>query len=90
VPALYIGSKPKDYIRQPADYGQKKSDDYTLRHYHQVSDEVDPKWDLSGAVEDTQLLFAVGYQVANADQYPTWLPGSEFKAKRDAMMSQKK
>ncbi len=90
VPALYIGSKPKDYIGQPADYGQKKSDDYTLHHYHQVSDEVDPAWDLSGAVEDTRLLFEVGYQVANAEQYPTWLPGSEFKAKRDAMMAAKK
>ena len=90
VPSLYIGSKPKDYVGQPADYGQKKSDDYTLHHYHQVSDEVDPSWDLSGAVEDMRLLFEVGYQVANEDKYPTWLPGSEFKAKRDAMMSQKK
>jgi Zn-dependent M28 family amino/carboxypeptidase len=90
VPALYIGSKPKDYIGQPADYGQKKSDDYTLHHYHQVSDEVNPAWDLSGAVQDVQLLFEVGYQVANGDQYPTWTPDSEFKAKRDAMMVQKK
>jgi len=90
VPALYIGSKPKDYIGQPADYGQKKSDDYTLHHYHQVSDEVNPAWDLSGAVEDIRLLFEVGYQVANEEKYPTWLPGSEFKAKRDEMMPQKK
>ena len=29
LPALYTGSKPKDYIGKPADYGQKKSDDYT-------------------------------------------------------------
>ena len=90
VPALYIGSKPKDYVGQPADYGQKKSDDYTLHHYHQVSDEVNPAWDLSGAVEDIRLLFEIGYQVAQADQFPTWLPGSEFKARRDKMMAQKK
>jgi Zn-dependent M28 family amino/carboxypeptidase len=90
VPSLYIGSKPKDYIGQRADYGQKKSDDYTLHHYHQVSDEVNPAWDLSGAVEDTRLLFEVGYQVARKDQFPTWLPGSEFKARRDKMMAQKK
>ncbi|MGI8955920.1 MAG: M20/M25/M40 family metallo-hydrolase [Chthoniobacterales bacterium] len=90
VPALYPGSKPKDFIGQSAGYGQQKSDDYTLHHYHQVSDEVNPKWDLSGAVQDNQLLFDVGYQVANGDSYPTWMPDSEFKAKRDAMMSQKK
>ncbi len=86
LPALYIGSKPKDYIGQPADYGQKKSDDYTLHHYHQVSDEVNPAWDLSGAIEDMRLLFEVGYEVANGDQFPTWKAGSEFKAKREAMM----
>jgi Zn-dependent M28 family amino/carboxypeptidase len=90
VPALYIGSKPKDYVGQPPDYGQKKSDDYTLHHYHQVSDEVNSTWDLSGAVEDVRLLFEVGYQVANADHFPTWIADSEFKTKRAAMMSQKK
>jgi Zn-dependent M28 family amino/carboxypeptidase len=90
VPALYIGSKPKEFVGQPADYGQEKSQDYTLHHYHQVSDEVNSDWDLSGAVDDIRLLFEVGYQVANADQYPTWLPASEFKAKRDAMMSDRK
>ncbi len=90
VPSLYTGSKPKDFIGKPAGYGQKKSDDYTQHHYHQVSDEVNPSWDLSGAVEDDQLLFEIGYQVANGDQYPAWLPGSEFKAKRDAMMTGKK
>ena len=90
VPALYLGSKPKEYVGRPADYGQKKSDDYTLHHYHQVSDEVNPAWDLSGAVEDLRLLFEVGYRVANSGQYPTWLPGSEFKAKRDGVMAPRK
>lgn len=88
VPALYIGSKPKEFLGQPSDYGQKKSDEYTLHHYHQVSDEVNPAWDLSGALEDIRLLFEVGDQVAEEEKYPTWLPGSEFKAKRDQMMAQ--
>jgi Zn-dependent M28 family amino/carboxypeptidase len=66
------------------------SDEYTLHHYHQVSDEVNPAWDLAGAVQDTQLLFEVGFEVANGDTYPTWKTGSEFKAARDEMMSRKK
>jgi hypothetical protein len=37
-------------------------------------------------VEDLQLLFSVGYRVANADSFPAWEPGTEFKAKREAMM----
>jgi Zn-dependent M28 family amino/carboxypeptidase len=85
VPALYTGGG-KDFIGKPANFGQQKKDDYTAHHYHQVSDEVDPNWDLSGAVQDVQLLFEVGYQVANGDKFPEWKPSSEFKAKREAML----
>ena len=85
VPSLYTGGGT-DFIGKPANFGQQKKDDYTAHHYHQVSDEVDPNWDLSGAVQDIDLLFEVGYQVANGDKFPEWKPGSEFKAKRDAML----
>src|SRR6266498_2522577 len=71
VPALYIGGG-KDVIGKAANFGQQKKDDYTAYHYHQVSDEVDPNWDLSGAVQDIQLLFEVGYQVANGEKFPQW------------------
>ena len=59
---------------------------YTEEDYHKPSDEVKPYWDLSGLVEDLQLLFSVGYRVANAGPFPMWNPGTEFKAKRDAML----
>jgi Zn-dependent M28 family amino/carboxypeptidase len=85
VPALYTGGG-KDFIGKLADFGQQKKDDYTAHHYHQVSDEVNPEWDLSGAVQDIDLLFEVGYQVANADKFPEWKPGAEFKGKRDEML----
>jgi Zn-dependent M28 family amino/carboxypeptidase len=83
VPSLYIGGG-KDFIGKPANFGQQKKDDYTAHHYHQVSDEVDPNWDLSGAVQDVQLLFEVGYQVANGDKLPEWKAGSEFRVKGSA------
>src|SRR6266513_1172865 len=85
VPALYTGGG-KDFIGKPADFGQQKKDDYTAHRYHQVSDEVNPEWDLSGAVQDVDLLFEVGYQVANGDKFPEWKPGAEFKQKRDEML----
>jgi hypothetical protein len=85
VPSLYTGGG-KDFIGKPADFGQQKKDDYTAHRYHQVSDEVDPNWDLLGAVQDIDLLFEVGYQVANGDKAPEWKPGTEFKTKRDEMM----
>ena len=86
VPALYTDSGT-EYIGKPAGYSQQKRDEYTERDYHKVSDDVKSDWDLTGAVEDVQLLFNVGYRVASADKYPEWKPGTEFKAKRDAMMT---
>jgi Zn-dependent M28 family amino/carboxypeptidase len=85
VPALDPDSGT-EFIGKPEDWGKKKRDEFTEHDYHAPSDEIKPDWDLSGAVEDDQLLFAVGYRVANADKMPEWKPGNEFKAKRDAMM----
>jgi Zn-dependent M28 family amino/carboxypeptidase len=85
VPSLYTRGG-KDFIGKPASFGQQKRDDYTAHHYHQVSDEIDPNWDLSGAVQDIDLLFEIGYQVANVDKFPEWKSATEFKAKRDEML----
>jgi len=87
VPALYPDSGV-DYLGKDATYSKSKRDEYTSRDYHKVTDEVKPDWDLTGAVEDAQLLTIIGYRVAQDDKYPEWKPGTEFKAKRDATMAQ--
>ncbi len=89
VPALYTG-RGNDFPGKPPGFGQQKREEYVEKIYHQPSDQVDPDWDLSGAVEDIQLLFEVGYQVANGDKWPEWNPGTEFKAKREEMLGKKK
>lgn len=75
-----------DYAGKPADFGRKKKDEYTQNDYHSPSDEVKPDWDLSGYSEQVKLLFAVGYRVAQADAFPEWKPGNEFKLVRDKML----
>jgi Zn-dependent M28 family amino/carboxypeptidase len=75
-----------EYIGKPEGYGREKRDRYTSTDYHAPSDEVKPDWDLSGLAEDARLLLAVGIRVANADAYPQWKPGSEFKAIREKML----
>ena len=82
VPALYTDSGT-DYIGKPPEYSKQKREEYEKKDYHSVSDEVKPDWDLSGAIEDGQLLVSVGYAVAQGDKYPEWKPGTEFKAKRE-------
>jgi len=87
LPSLYIGKN--QHLLSRAEDGPLRADEYDLKDYHQVTDEIHPDWDLSGAVQDVDLLFDVGYEVANGDQFPEWKPGNEFKPKRDEMMRKK-
>jgi Zn-dependent M28 family amino/carboxypeptidase len=88
VPALYADAGV-NYVGKPGGWGLQKRGEYTANDYHKPTDEVKPDWDLSGAVEDGQMLFEVGYRVAQSSTWPTWKPGTEFKAKREAMLAGK-
>jgi Zn-dependent M28 family amino/carboxypeptidase len=83
LPSLYVG-KGEHLLSRP-ETAPLRSDEYDSTDYHQVTDEVRPDWDLSGALQDVQLLFEVGYEVANSDKFPEWKSENEFKPKRDAM-----
>jgi Zn-dependent M28 family amino/carboxypeptidase len=82
VPALDPNSGV-NYVGKSPDFAKKKREEYEANDYHKPTDEVKPDWDLSGAVEDTQLFLAVGHRILQGDKYPEWNPGTEFKAKRD-------
>ncbi|QEH37995.1 Aminopeptidase S [Aquisphaera giovannonii] len=73
---------------RPDDYGKQKADEYTAKDYHKVSDEIKPDWDLAGAAEDLKVILEVGYRVAQGGSFPEWKPGSEFRARREAMLRQ--
>ncbi|HUR34900.1 MAG TPA: M28 family peptidase [Vicinamibacterales bacterium] len=79
-----------DFIGKPKEFGERVRSEWNERDYHQPSDQVRPEWDLSGAREDLKVLLAVGYRVAEADRWPEWKTGNEFKAKRDEMLKPKK
>ena len=71
-----------DYLGKPADWGMKMRDDYTANRYHKPADKVMPDWNMSGAVQDSQLYFLVGYRVAEGEFTPQWSAKSEFRAAR--------
>jgi Zn-dependent M28 family amino/carboxypeptidase len=53
------------------------------KRYHQVTDEYNPAWDLSGMVQQAQFTLNLGYAVANAPAAPAWKAGDAFaKVKR--------
>lgn len=78
VPALYLKGGT-DFRDRPPDFGPTKVREYVSRHYHRVSDEIQPDWDLSGAAEDARLLFHLTWALAQARTWPAWKPGSEFQ-----------
>jgi|TARA_R110002051_G_scaffold1195_2_gene6528 hypothetical protein len=55
--------------------------------YHRASDEWSAEWDLTSAVENLTLLYHLGLDLANSEDWPGWKPESEFgriRAESDA------
>ncbi|HEY4154241.1 MAG TPA: M28 family metallopeptidase, partial [Puia sp.] len=82
VPALSVGSGIDNAEKGKA-YGRKLEEDYTMNHYHQPSDEYDSSWTFEGGLQDMDLLFRIGKQLASESTWPEWKPGSEFKMIRE-------
>ena len=82
VPALSIkqGSEVKG---KPVGWGPAQVKKYRDNDYHQASDEYDPSWDFSAAVQMGQLAYWLGAEAANAAEMPNWFEGEEFRAVRD-------
>ena len=85
VPALYADGGI-DVVRKGKEYGLEMKDDYTNNHYHGLSDEVKDDWNYDGMVQDVRILFRTGYAISQHDVWPSWSEGTEFKAKREAML----
>ena len=55
--------------------------------YHKASDEWSADWDLTSAVENLALLYHLGLDLANGEDWPGWKADSEFavvRARSDA------
>ena len=61
-----------DFVGKPAGWGDQKRQEYIHSNYHKPTDQIKPDWDLSGSVEDLQVLLEVGYLVAQAPDRPHW------------------
>ncbi|HMB60796.1 MAG TPA: M28 family metallopeptidase [Xanthomonadales bacterium] len=87
VPMIYPSGGYDDREKGVA-YGMEKANEYTNDHYHRVSDEYDLSWVVSGAMEDMEMYFLTGLDVANSDDWPHWKEGTEFKATRDDQLGE--
>ncbi|MGE3705956.1 MAG: M28 family metallopeptidase [Vicinamibacterales bacterium] len=87
VPALNF-DEGFDFLGKPAEFSRTVRSAWAEFDYHKPSDVVGPEWDLTGAREDLKVFLAVGYRVAEAERLPEWKRGSEFRARRDAMLGE--
>ncbi len=81
VPAFYQHFST-DYRNRPPGWGKQQVEAWEEHQYHQQGDQIEPTWNYDGMLEDLQLSFYMGLDVANADAMPTWKPGDEFEAAR--------
>jgi Zn-dependent M28 family amino/carboxypeptidase len=78
VPALFFLHPGADFVNKPPQFAALKRKQYLTEDYHKFSDKVKPDWDLSGLLEDAQLLFLTGMSIAQGDTHPVWRAESEF------------
>ena len=82
VPALSFGAG-EDLVNGGVAAGKAAAEDYEKNRYHAPADEYDETWDWSGALEDVQLYYTLGRDLADGNAWPNWYPTAEFRAARD-------
>lgn len=83
VPALTTDNGV-DHVTKGKEYGEQRQKEWNEKYYHQPSDQYDTtRWDITGALQDIQILFQVGKRLAYGKEWPKWKEGSEFKAIRE-------
>ena len=80
VPAFSVGYG-SSWVKD-ADANNAKAKTYRAK-YHQVGDEYDPSWDLSGMVQQAQFTLNLGRAVADAPKMPAWKAGDPFGKVRE-------
>ena len=87
---------PMAYMRGAGDFRDEpiadriaRRDSYTANRYHQADDEWSADWDLSGQLEDLEVYFRAGLELANSREWPQWRPTSEFRVAREASAAQR-
>lgn len=78
VPAVYAGGGVTPVDERTAKY-RALMEKHVASCYHEACDKFRDDWDLSGAVEDLQLLFDAGYQLVTSNDWPQWSASAEFK-----------
>ena len=78
VPSVYVGAGYK--ATDPAVDGKKLSDEWEQKYYHLPQDDMkQPNLHFDVAAKSARINLAVGYEIAQQDERPTWNNGDFFE-----------
>ena len=80
IPAIYP-NPGQDFIDKPDNWNDTV-DSLRTANYHQLGDQINEYWDMSGMEKDTRLIFRTSFDVLNRDEMMEWHSGDEFEAVR--------
>ncbi len=86
VPVLYAEAGV-DNLQHGREWGVARMQDYRRDRYHQPADEYNADWDWGGVMQDLELYFEIGRELAAESTFPNWYENSEFRARRDESRS---
>ncbi len=89
VPMAYLSSTG-DFLDAPIEPRLAKAADYRANRYHQAADEWEADWDYAGMLQDLEVIYKVGLDLANSRIWPEWKDGSEFGPARAASADQRR
>ena len=82
VPMLYADGG-FDLVKGGKEAGFALEETYRLDAYHDVADEYNEDWDLSGLNQSIDVIYNISTQLANSEDWPNWYEGNEFRNLRD-------
>ena len=71
-----------DLVDGGREAGERWLEAYIANCYHQPCDEWRADWNLGGAVQDLDIVYRIGADLADSRRWPQWKAGSEFAAIR--------
>ena len=89
VPMAYLSSTG-DFLDAPIEPRLAKAADYRANRYHQAADEWEADWDYAGMLQDLEVIYKVGLDLANSRVWPEWKDGSEFGPARAVSADQRR
>ena len=86
LPSMFMtgGIDSKEYGKE---WGLEQVGSYLSEKYHRVIDEYNEDLKLDGIMQYLQVVFDVGYTLANSSKFPNWKKDDEFRPIRDASRS---